>query len=145
MFLSLGDEVTNVLCVSILSHDRYQYDSLIPSKQTWLYSRQHLQQLLQCQGRWRRADVTKECLKTIFVFPLRYYANRVSTTLTVLVTLKASISFIVTLYCYYSRILTAPLQSFLCSAIKLTKIWHRQCISKSKVFTGLKMADRRNM
>ena len=26
MFLSLYDEVTNVLCVSLLSHDRYQYD-----------------------------------------------------------------------------------------------------------------------
>jgi intein-encoded DNA endonuclease-like protein len=25
MFLSLYDEVTNVLCVSLLSHDRYQY------------------------------------------------------------------------------------------------------------------------
>jgi len=35
MFLSLYDEVTNVLCVSLLSHDRYQYDSLILSKQTW--------------------------------------------------------------------------------------------------------------
>jgi hypothetical protein len=34
--------------VSLLSHDRYQYDSLILSKQTWLYPRQHLQQLLWC-------------------------------------------------------------------------------------------------
>ena len=34
MFLSLYDEVTNVLCVSILSHDRYQYDSLILSSDT---------------------------------------------------------------------------------------------------------------
>jgi hypothetical protein len=48
MFLSLYDEVTNVLCVSLLSHDRYQYDSLILSKQTWTYPRQHLQQLLWC-------------------------------------------------------------------------------------------------
>jgi hypothetical protein len=48
MFLSLYDEVTNVLHVSILSHDRYQYDSLILSKQTWAYPRQHLQQLLWC-------------------------------------------------------------------------------------------------
>jgi len=31
-----------------LSHDRYQYDSLILSKQTWAYPRQHLQQLLWC-------------------------------------------------------------------------------------------------
>jgi hypothetical protein len=33
MFLSLYDEVTNALCVSLLSHDRYQYDSLILSEQ----------------------------------------------------------------------------------------------------------------
>jgi hypothetical protein len=32
------------------------------------------------------------------IFPVRYYANCVSTTLTVLITLKVSISFIVTLY-----------------------------------------------
>ena len=32
MFLSLYDEVTNVLCVSLLSHDRYQYDSPILSR-----------------------------------------------------------------------------------------------------------------
>jgi hypothetical protein len=66
MFLSLYDEVTNVLCVSLLSHDRYQYDSLILSKQTWAYPRQHLQQLLWCQGRWRGTDVTKEYLETNF-------------------------------------------------------------------------------
>jgi hypothetical protein len=46
MFSILYDEVTNVLCVSLLSHDRYQYDSLILSKQTWAYPRQHLHQLL---------------------------------------------------------------------------------------------------
>ena len=34
MVLSLYDEVTNVLCVSLLSHDRYQYDSLILSSDT---------------------------------------------------------------------------------------------------------------
>ena len=34
MFLCLYDEVTNVLCVSLLSHDRYQYDSLILSSDT---------------------------------------------------------------------------------------------------------------
>ena len=33
-FLSLYDEVTNVLLVSLLSHDRYQYDSLILSSDT---------------------------------------------------------------------------------------------------------------
>jgi hypothetical protein len=66
MFLCLYDEVTKVLCVSLLSHDRYQYYSLILSKQTWAYPRQHLQQLLWLQGRWRDADVTKECLETNF-------------------------------------------------------------------------------
>ena len=38
-----------------------------------------------CQGRWRGADVTIECLEKIFIFPLCYYANCVSTTLTVLI------------------------------------------------------------
>jgi hypothetical protein len=37
MFLSLYDEVTNVLCMSLVSHDRYQYDSLILSRQTGAY------------------------------------------------------------------------------------------------------------
>jgi hypothetical protein len=36
--------------------------------------------------------------KQIFIFPLRYYANCVSTTLTVLITLKVFISFIVIPY-----------------------------------------------
>jgi hypothetical protein len=66
MFLCLDDEVTNVLCMSPLSHDTYQYDSLILSKQTWAYPRQHSQQMLWCPGRWRGADVTKECLETNF-------------------------------------------------------------------------------
>ena len=48
MFLSLYDVVTNVLRLSLLSHDRYQYDRLILSKQTWAYPCQHLQQLLWC-------------------------------------------------------------------------------------------------
>ena len=34
MFLSLYDEVTNVPCVSLLSQDSYQYDSLILSSDT---------------------------------------------------------------------------------------------------------------
>ena len=38
--------------MSLLSHDKYQYDSLILSKQTWAYPRQHLQQLL-----WRVVSV----------------------------------------------------------------------------------------
>jgi hypothetical protein len=39
---------------------------LILSKQTSTYPRQHLQQLLWCQGCWHGADVTKECLETNF-------------------------------------------------------------------------------
>jgi hypothetical protein len=66
MFLCLYDKVTNVLCVSLLSRYKYQYDSLILSKQTWAYPGQHLQQLLWCQGHWRGADITKECLETNF-------------------------------------------------------------------------------
>jgi hypothetical protein len=46
---------------------------------------------------WRGADVTK-AWKQICIFPLRYYENCVSTTLTVLIMLKVSISFIVILY-----------------------------------------------
>jgi hypothetical protein len=49
-----------------LSHDRYQYDSLILSEQTWAYPRQHLQQLMWRQGSWYGADITKECLETNF-------------------------------------------------------------------------------
>ena len=37
MFLSLYDEVTNVLCLSLLSHDRYQYGGLILSSDTGDY------------------------------------------------------------------------------------------------------------
>jgi hypothetical protein len=55
--------------MSLRRHDRYQYDSLILSKQTWAYPRQHLQHLLWCQGRWRDADVTKEeRLETSFLY-----------------------------------------------------------------------------
>ena len=68
--------------MSLLSHDRYQYDSLILSTQTWAYPRQHLQQLLWC--------VVSVCLNLPEVherklYPLRYYANCVSTMLTVLI------------------------------------------------------------
>jgi hypothetical protein len=52
--LSLYDEVTNVVCVRILLHDRYQYDSLILSKQTWANTRQRLQQLTWC---WRHERI----------------------------------------------------------------------------------------
>ena len=68
--------------MSLLSHDRYQYDSLILSKQTSAYPRQHLQQLLWCVVSVRlnlpEVEERKLC-------PLRYYANCVSTTLTVLI------------------------------------------------------------
>jgi hypothetical protein len=65
MFLSLYDEVTNVLCVCLLSHDRYQYDSLILPKQT-----EHILSTLETAVVMSRAltwcDVTKECLETSF-------------------------------------------------------------------------------
>jgi len=76
-FCSKCFQVTNVLCVRLLSHDRYQSDSLILSKQTWAYPRQHLQQLLWCVVSVR-LNLRKPC-------PLCYYANCVSTTLTVLI------------------------------------------------------------
>ena len=68
--------------MSLLSHDRYQYDSLILSKQTWAYPCEHLQQLLWCAVSVRlnlpEVQEWKLC-------PLRYYANCVSTTLMVLI------------------------------------------------------------
>jgi len=68
--------------VSLLSHYRYQYDSLILSKQTWAYPCQHLQQLLWCVVsvglNLPEVEERKLC-------PIRYYANCVSTTLTVLI------------------------------------------------------------
>jgi len=66
MFLSLYDEVTNVLCVNFLSHDRYQYDSLIQSKQTLAYTIVAAILFQWCQGRWRGVNVTKECLEKKF-------------------------------------------------------------------------------
>jgi hypothetical protein len=98
MFLSLYDEVTNVLCVSLLSHDRSQYGRLIVSKQTWAYPVNTCNSCCNVKD----ADVVltsrKNARKQMFIFPLRYYANCVSTTLTVLITFKVSISFIVNLY-----------------------------------------------
>jgi hypothetical protein len=65
-----------------LSHDRYQYDILILSKQSWAYPRPHLQQLLWCivsvPLNLPEVEERKLC-------PLRYYANCVSITLTVLI------------------------------------------------------------
>jgi hypothetical protein len=119
MFLSLYDEVTSVLCVSLSSHDRYQYHSLILSKQTRAYPRQF------CFSDVKGTDVAlmsrKNAWKEIFMFPVRYYANCVSTTLTVLITLKVSISFIVTLYIQQdATILTWLLFQELCMFRALT-------------------------
>ena len=141
MFLSLYDEVTNVLCVSLLSKDRYQYDSLILSSDTsglpellplhkqpvswnfllhsqidclvgrglpysllkrrctrvteFVFANSSTQKafsttvtviLLQwCQGRWRCADVTKECLEKNFHLSSALLPNCVTTALTVLI------------------------------------------------------------
>jgi ribosome-associated toxin RatA of RatAB toxin-antitoxin module len=60
MVLSLYEEVKRLTHKTFVSHDRYQYHSLILSKQTWANPHQHL------QGRWLSADVTKECLETNF-------------------------------------------------------------------------------
>jgi hypothetical protein len=92
VFLSLYDEVTNVICLSLLSHDIYQYDSLILSQTDLSIPSSTI----------ATADMVltslKNAWKQIFIFPLRYNANCVSTALTVLITLKVSVSFIVTLY-----------------------------------------------
>jgi hypothetical protein len=67
ILLTLYNEFrTNVSSLGLLSHDRYQYDSRILSKQNWAYPRQLLRQLLWCQGHWRGYDVTKEYLETNF-------------------------------------------------------------------------------
>jgi hypothetical protein len=98
MFLSVYDEVTSVLCVSLLSHDRYQYDSLILSKQTWAYPVNTCNNYCDVKGAGVVLTSRKNAWKQILIFPVRYYANCVSTTVTVLITLKVSISFIVILY-----------------------------------------------
>ena len=66
----------------LLSHDRYQYDNQILSKQTWAYHRQHLQQLLWCVF-WVRLNLPD--VEERKFCPLAYYTNCVSTTLTVLI------------------------------------------------------------
>jgi hypothetical protein len=77
-------------------HMTYKYDSPILSKQTWAYFRHILccdvmyRALTWC---WRHE---KKCLEINSNFPLRCYANCVSTRLMVLITLKVSISVIVT-------------------------------------------------
>jgi hypothetical protein len=97
MFLSLYDKVTNVLCVSHLSHDRYKYNSVTLSR-----PEQILINTCNSCCDVNGADVVmtsrNNARKQTFIFPLRYYANCVSTMLTVFIMLKGSISFIVTLY-----------------------------------------------
>ena len=160
MFLSSYDEVTNVLCVSLLSHDRYQYDSLIlpsdtgglpellPSHKTtsllkflapvadrlpcrWRFTisssektryksngvRSSLnpadkrpslpQQQPFCFSDLKGADVVltsrKKAWKKVFIFPVRYCANCVSTTVTVLIMHKAeSVCFFYSNPVYYT-------------------------------------------
>jgi hypothetical protein len=104
MCLRLYDEVTNVLRVSHLSHDRYQYDSLILSKQTWAYPVNTCNGCCDVKGAEVVLTSRKNAWKQIFIFPLRCYANCVSTKLAVLITLKVPISFTVTLY-YHRRLL----------------------------------------
>jgi hypothetical protein len=86
--------------------------SLILSKQTWAYPVNTCNSCCDVTG----ADVVptswKNARKQIFVFPLRYYANCVSTTLTVLIMLKVSISFIVTLYFAHHNINSHTFPSF---------------------------------
>jgi len=66
MFLSLYDAVTDILCVSLLSHNRYQYDSLILSKGTWAYTTVAAILFQWYQGHWCGADVMKEYLEKNF-------------------------------------------------------------------------------
>ena len=91
--------------MSLLSHDRYQYESLILSKQTWAYPRQHLQQLLWCvvSVRLNLPEVEERTL-----CPLRYYANCVPTTLTVLILHNVE-----SVYFFYSNpVLSSTIQAF---------------------------------
>jgi hypothetical protein len=88
------------LYVSLLSHDRYQYDSLILSKQTWAYPVNTCNSCCDVKGADVALTSRKNALKQIVIFPLRYFPNCVSTTSTVLITLKVSISFIATLCTY---------------------------------------------
>jgi hypothetical protein len=91
--------------VSLSSHDRYQYESLILSKQTWAYPRQQLQQLLWCvvSVRLNLPEVEERTL-----CPLRYYANCVPTTLTVLILHNVE-----SVYFFYSNpVLSSTFQAF---------------------------------
>jgi len=104
MFLSLYDEVTNVLCVSLLSHDRYQYDSLTSQKNAW---------------------------KKIFIFPIRYYTNCVSATLTVLILHNVE-----SVYFFYSNLVLltpvcsagGPIQKHGCCVVVNFKMWFYSCV-----------------
>ena len=82
----------------LLSHNRYQYDSLILSKQTWAYPRQHLQQLLWCVVSVRLNLRGSGGMKTLSSTLLRKLCVHYANGFWYYVTLKVSISFIVTLY-----------------------------------------------
>jgi hypothetical protein len=79
------------------SHDRYQYDSPILSKQTRAYPRQQFQQLLWCvvSVRLNLQEVEERKIGLWFT-PTR--RNHKELSLDYYITLKVSISFIVTLY-----------------------------------------------
>jgi hypothetical protein len=125
MFVSLHDKVTNVQCESLLSHDRYQYDSLILSKQTWAYPVNSCNNC--CDVKCADVVLTsrKNAWKQIFIFPVHNYANCVSTTLTVLITLKVS-------YLFYSDPVLSPVAC-------LAQPYYCHIISQMALFLGLLM------
>jgi hypothetical protein len=114
MFLSLYDGVTNVLCVSLLSPDRYQQDSLIPSQTDLSISLSTLATAVVM----RCGDVVltsrKNAWKKIFIFPLRYYTNCVSTVLKVLILHNAE-----SVYFFYSNPVISVFQKTLVTLVKL--------------------------
>ena len=107
--------------MSLLSHDRYQYDSLILSKQAWAYPRQHLQRLLWCVVSVRlnlpEVEERKLC-------PLRYYENCVPTTLTVLIlhNVESVCSFCSNPVCVYIYIYIYIYRSFATTTVSQLKI-----------------------
>ena len=72
------------MCVSLLSHDRYQYDSLNLSKQTWAYPRQHLATavVMRCFSSFKLTGSggTKTLSSTLLRKLCAHYANGFDTT-----------------------------------------------------------------
>jgi hypothetical protein len=62
MSLSLYDWVTNVLCVSLSSHDRYQYNNAIRSKHTGACTHQLLWRVALDRLRLQEVDEQKMSL-----------------------------------------------------------------------------------